>query len=92
MKAIVTTQDRKLVDALQGSALYRSYQEAFRKATGLGLFLRLASTDQIPRVRERSEQNAFCGALNEHQNCEDCQKAQGRAVMNVRKRMVICGR
>jgi AraC-like DNA-binding protein/ligand-binding sensor protein len=83
MKAIITSQDRKLVEALQASALYGSYQEAFRLATGLGLFLRLASTDQIPRVRERSEQNAFCGALNEHQNCEDCQKAHGHLrVMN----------
>lgn len=77
MKAIVTTQDRKLVDALQGSALYRSYQEAFRKATGLGLFLRLAQTDSIPRERERAEQNPFCSQLNSREGCEECEKAHG---------------
>ena len=74
-KRPVTSQDRKLVEAMQASVLYRGYQDAFRKATGLGLFLRLADTDHIPRSQERAEQNAFCQALNEHGSCESCQRA-----------------
>lgn len=77
MKPIVTSQDRKLVEALQSSELYRSYQDAFRRATGLALFFRLAHTDQIPRIDERNEQNPFCQELNScgGTGCEECRKA-----------------
>lgn len=76
MKPIVTNDDRKLVEALQESGLYRSYQEAFRRATGMAMFLRLAHTEQVPRVSERAEQNAFCAALSPcGGGCEECKKA-----------------
>lgn len=76
MKPIVTSQDRKLVEALQSSALYRSYQEAFRLATGMSMFLRLAHTEQIPRESEREEQNSFCKAIScGDAGREECRKA-----------------
>lgn len=77
MKPIVTSQDRKLVEALQASALYRGYQEAFRTATGMSMFLRLAHTEQVPRTEERDQQNAFCNALSAgcSSGCEECRKA-----------------
>ena len=74
-KTILTTQDRKLVEALQASPLYQRYQEAFRTATGMSLFLRLGHTEQIPRVAERNEQSSFCGTLNQTANCEHCKHA-----------------
>ena len=64
MKPIVTNHDRKLVEALQASPLYRGYQEAFRLATGMSMFLRAAHTEQIPRAAEREQQNGFCHALS----------------------------
>ena len=77
MKPIVTSQDRKLVDARRSSPLYRSYQEAFSMATGMSMFLRLAHTEQVPREAERQQQNEFCQTLSScgSSNCEECRKA-----------------
>ena len=77
MKPIVTSQDRKLVDALQTSALYRSYQEAFSMATGMSMFLRLAHTEQVPREEERQQQNQFCQEISgcSSGSCDACRKA-----------------
>jgi AraC-like DNA-binding protein len=77
MKPIVTSADRKLVEALQGSPLYRKYQEAFRQATGMPMFLRIGGTEQVPRDAERREQNAFCQALAPcgGGGCEECRRA-----------------
>jgi AraC-like DNA-binding protein/ligand-binding sensor protein len=77
MKPIVTSEDRKLVEALQSSALYRTYQDAFRRATGMAMFLRLAHTEQVPRTEERMEQNAFCQAVSScsGNGCEECRRA-----------------
>lgn len=69
MKPFITNHDRKLVEALQTSALYRGYQEAFRLATGMSLFLRLGYTEQIPRESERGEQNGFCQAMSCSARC-----------------------
>lgn len=77
MKLIVTSQDWKLVEALHSSELCRSYEDAFRRATGLALFFRLAHTDQIDLVDKRDEQNSFCKELNSCSDrvCTECQKA-----------------
>jgi len=75
MKPPVTSQDRKLVDALQASALYRGYQEAFHSATGMSMFLRLAHTEQIPRIAEREQQNAFCVAMTSCGGAVECARA-----------------
>jgi AraC-like DNA-binding protein/ligand-binding sensor protein len=78
MKPIVTSEDRKLVESLQNSALYRGYQEAFSKATGMAMFLRLAHTEQVPRAEERDQQNDFCKAVASScggNGCEECRKA-----------------
>lgn len=75
MQPLFANSSRRLVEALQASPLYLSYQEAFRKATGLPLFLRLPENDLIPRIQERSEQNPFCEALNGGGHpCEACRE------------------
>jgi AraC-like DNA-binding protein/ligand-binding sensor protein len=69
MKPLISNQDRKLVAAIQDSSLYRGYQEAFRLATGMSMFLRLGHTEQIPREGERAEQNGFCQAMSGSARC-----------------------
>ena len=63
MKPLLTNHDRRLVEAIQASTLYHEYQQAFRPATGMSMFLRLGQTEQIPRQCEHGEQNGFCQAL-----------------------------
>jgi AraC-like DNA-binding protein/ligand-binding sensor protein len=63
VKPVLTNQDRKLAEALQSSTLYRDYQQAFRLATGMSMFFRLAHTEEIPREVEKGQQNAFCQAM-----------------------------
>ena len=79
MQPFITNHDRKLVEALQASALYRGYQEAFRLATGMSMFLRLGQTEQIPRESERGQQNGFCQALSCSALCaQACAAAHNR--------------
>jgi AraC-like DNA-binding protein len=75
MKPFVTSHDRKLVESLQESDIYRRYQSAFRTATGMSMFLRLAHTEQIPRSPEISQQNAFCEGVSVGLGCHACAKA-----------------
>lgn len=63
MKSLGASSIRRLVEALQATPLYRQYQQAFRKATGLSMMLRLPDTDEIPAANERAEQNEFCQAM-----------------------------
>lgn len=63
MKSLGAPAIRRLVEALQGTQLYRQYQQAFRHATGLSMMLRLPATDEMPAANERAEQNEFCKAM-----------------------------
>lgn len=64
---------RRLVDALQATPLYRQYQQAFRKATGLAMMLRLPDTDHMPSAMERDDQSEFCKVMSSSPyNCGAC--------------------
>lgn len=73
MKHLGAASCRRLVEALQSTPLYRQYQQAFRKATGLGLMLRIPETDEMPAANERAEQNSFCREMSTSAfNCDAC--------------------
>ncbi len=83
MKTLGASSIRRLVEALQATPLYREYQQAFRKATGLSMMLRLADNDQVPALEERAEQNEFCKALTSSpHHCDAC--AASRAALKQR--------
>ncbi len=83
MKTLGAASIRRLVEALQATPLYRQYQQAFRQATGLSMMLRLAADDEMPSLRERAEQNAFCQALTSRGlDCDAC--AASRAAVKQR--------
>lgn len=68
---------RRLVEALQATPLYRQYQQAFRKATGMAMILRLADTDEMPSASERGDQNQFCAVMTgSGYNCEACESSR----------------
>jgi AraC-like DNA-binding protein/ligand-binding sensor protein len=91
MKPLITSHDRKLLEAIQSSSLYRSYQEAFRSATGMPLFLRSADPVQIPRAAERREQNEFCQALSALPGAgEACREAHARLCSQKSERGTGC--
>lgn len=80
MKTLGAPAIRRLVEVLQATPLYRQYQQAFRKATGMAMMLRFPDTDEMPSAVERSEQNDFCTVMaGSGYNCEACE-ASRRAV------------
>lgn len=77
--------ERRLFDRLAQSDLYRTYQDAFRVATGLPL--RLVSVDEqwcLPEHREN--QSPFCEQLNLCKSaCHDCIETNRRLMDEARK-------
>ena len=77
MKSLGAPSIRRLVDALQATPLYRQYQQAFRKATGLAMMLRLPDTDDVPAASERAEQNEFCKVITSSSlHCGACEASR----------------
>lgn len=73
MPSLSPSSIRRLVTALQATPLYRQYQQAFRKATGMTMRLRLPVDDDIPAANEQSDQNEFCLAMTASiHNCGAC--------------------
>ena len=73
MKTLGAPAIRRLVEVLQATPLYRQYQQAFRKATGMSMMLRLPDSDEMPSSAEREEQNAFCTVMTgSGYNCDAC--------------------
>ncbi len=69
-------QSRRIVDKLSASQIYRDYEEAFRKATGMPLVLRpLQAYEKAMGQAEGA--NAFCAILAQtNQGCAQCLKMQ----------------
>ncbi len=63
MKTLGIASTRRLVESLQATPLYRQYQQAFQKATGMSMRLRLPDSDDVPATNERDDQNPFCKEL-----------------------------
>jgi len=73
MKTLGAPAIRRLVEALQTTPLYREYQQAFRKATGMSMMLRMPDTDEMLSAAERAEQNEFCTVMTgSESNCGAC--------------------
>ena len=63
MKSLGAPAIRCLVEALQATPLYREYQQAFRRATGMSMMLRLPDTDEMLSAAGRAGQNEFCTVM-----------------------------
>lgn len=69
-------EDRKLIDALKGSATFKKFAGAFREITGLPLELRLRDTWSLPLHRTENE-SPFCALMAERNRaCAACLTTQ----------------
>jgi len=72
------SEDKKLLDALRSSKLYRDYERTFTEATGLPLALRPVEFFGLPFHGKKNE-NPFCAFLAERKSCcAHCLQTQGR--------------
>lgn len=70
--------DRRMIDALRRSKLYRDYERAFMDATGLPLALRPFQFFGLPLHGNKNE-NPFCAFLAEREHrCSLCLQTQAR--------------
>lgn len=75
--------NRRLVEALAGSATFREYQQAFEDAVGLPLTLRPVDGWQLAHHGNRRE-NAFCALMSKaNQSCAACLRLQQRVCEGV---------
>ena len=70
--------DRKLIDALRSSKVYRQYEKAFNESTGLPLALRPVESFDLPFHGGKRE-NPFCAFLADRNGaCTFCLQTQER--------------
>jgi len=74
--------DRKLIEALRKSKVYRQYEAVFTQATGLPLALRPIESFELPFHGKKNE-NAFCAFLADRKGaCTFCLQTQQRLDRN----------
>ena len=56
--------NRRLLEALAGSKIYREYERSFNEMTGLPLALQPVETWQLPHHAKRNE-NPFCALMSQ---------------------------
>ena len=72
--------DRKLIDALRRSSIYRQYEKVFSESTGLPLALRPVESFDLPFHGKKNE-NPFCAFLADRKGaCTFCLQTQERLV------------
>jgi AraC-like DNA-binding protein/ligand-binding sensor protein len=72
------TEDKRLLEALRQSKLYRDYERTFTEATGLPLALRPVEFFGLP-FHGKENENPFCAFLAERKSCcAPCLQMQGR--------------
>lgn len=77
-KEVVPNNDKKLIDALANSKVYRQYERTFSEATGLPLTLRPVEYFGLPFQGKKNE-NGFCAFLaGGKSSCTLCLQTQGR--------------
>jgi AraC-like DNA-binding protein len=75
---LAPNNDRKLLEALARSKVYRQYERTFTEATGLPLTLRPMEYFGLPFHGKKNE-NGFCAFLaNNNGSCALCLQTQGR--------------
>ena len=86
MQSLGAPAIRCLVEALQATPLYREYQQAFRRATGMSMMLRLPDTDEMLSAAGRAEQIAFCIVMTGSEfNCGGCLGRRWRTGVSYRR-------
>lgn len=74
--------DKKLIEALMRSKVYRQYERTFTEATGLPLALRPVEFFGLP-FQGKTNENAFCAFLAaDKRSCALCLQTQGRCSEN----------
>ena len=74
--------DKKLIEALSRSKVYRQYERTFNDATGLPLALRPVEFFGLP-FRGKKNENAFCAFLaSDKKSCSLCLQTQGKFARN----------
>jgi AraC-like DNA-binding protein len=74
----VARNDRKLIDALRSSKVYRQYEKSFGEATGLPLALRPLESFELAFHGDKNE-NPFCAFLADRKGaCTFCLQTQER--------------
>jgi AraC-like DNA-binding protein len=74
--------DKKLIEALARSKVYRQYERTFSEATGLPLALRPVEYFGLPFHGKKNE-NSFCAFLADGKgSCTLCLQTQGRCASN----------
>lgn len=74
---VAPNNDKKLLEALAQSKIYRQYERTFIEATGLPLALRPVEFFGLPFHGKKSE-NGFCAFLAGKGSCSLCLQTQGR--------------
>jgi len=74
-------RDRKLLEALTRSKVYRQYERTFTEATGLPLTLRPIESFGLPFHGKKNE-NGFCAFLADNKGCGLCLHTQTRCNAN----------
>ncbi len=81
-KTVDPKSDKKLIEALANSKVYRQYERTFTEATGLPLALRPVQFFGLPFHGKKNE-NAFCAFLAGGKgSCSLCLQTQGRCSSN----------
>ncbi|MGH8094929.1 MAG: helix-turn-helix domain-containing protein [Chthoniobacterales bacterium] len=76
----IAHNDRKLIDALRRSKIYRQYEKVFSQSTGLPLALRPVESFDLPFHGKKNE-NPFCAFLADRKGaCAFCLQTQERLV------------
>ena len=71
-----TADDRKLVESLRRSKVYRQYEKAFNESTGLPLALRPLESFDLP-FHGKTNENPFCASLADRKGaCTFCLQTQ----------------
>lgn len=79
-KEIAPNHDKKLIEALAHSKVYRQYERTFSEATGLPLALRPVEFFGLPFQGKKNE-NGFCAFLGGGKSsCSLCLQTQGRSL------------
>ena len=81
-KEIGSNNDKKLIEALANSKVYRQYERTFSEATGLPLALRPIEYFGLPFQGKKNE-NGFCAFLAGGKgSCALCLQTQGHCALN----------
>lgn len=83
----------RCLEALEQSALYRTYRDAFEAATGMPLYLVSAQNSEIQSIGTSTKGNDFCRLIRSHEKtCRQCAEVTRRLQTEARHHTasVVC--